>query len=137
MGPTTLISARSRFSTLSITNLYLRKLAILLRRDKRVSRQKGIVSTGLLCALFFSNPSNADPHAVFGGLLRAVEGARSGEDYTVGSKSAQSFYVSEVEPLVQQNCLVCHQEGQTADQQGARLLFTDDAPGLAALWIRA
>ena len=128
MGATTLTSAKSRFSTLSITNRYLRKLAILLRRDKRVSRQKGIVSTGLLCALFFSNPSSADPHAVFGGLLRTVEGARSGEADTGGQKSAQSFYVSEVDPLVQESCLVCHQEGRTADQQGARLLFTDEAP---------
>jgi hypothetical protein len=41
--------------------------------------------------------------------------------------TAKACYISDVEPVVQQRCVVCHQQGLTADQQGARLLFTDDA----------
>ena len=76
----------------------------------------------------------AGPHDAFGSLLGVVGQARSGtvdtetdgEDAAGPCATANSCYVSEVEPVVQESCAMCHQQGLTADQQGARLLFTDD-----------
>ena len=83
-----------------------------------------------------SSAAQAGPHDVFGGLVGAVNQAHSGAVNTAESEeqdtanacatTASACYVSDVEPVVQQNCTVCHQRGLTADQQGARLLFTDD-----------
>ena len=83
-----------------------------------------------------SSGAQAGPHDVFGGLVGAVNQAHSGAVNTDESEeqdtanacatTASACYASDVEPVVQQNCTVCHQQGLTADQQGARLLFTDD-----------
>ena len=78
---------------------------------------------------------HANPHAAFNGLLDTVSGVRAGSTVESGNGSAaegcdstaKACYISDVDPVVQQSCAVCHQEGLTADQQGARLLFTDDA----------
>ena len=92
--------------------------------------------------------AQADPHAAFGGLLNSVNSARSGAPLDEGLTMAQGFYVSDVEPVVQQSCVVCHGTGLTADQQGARLLFGNDpnanhraieafvtTPGVGADWL--
>ena len=87
------------------------------------------------CLLTFGAPAQANPHAVFSGLLNTVSNARIGGPAESGDDSsaracdttAEACYLSDVEPVVQQSCVVCHQEGLTADQQGARLLFTNDA----------
>ena len=81
----------------------------------------------LLVLIGMSPGTRADPHAAFGGLLNAVNSARSGTAQDYGPVTAESFYISDVEPVVQQRCAVCHQSGLTADQQGARLLFSEDA----------
>ena len=82
----------------------------------------------LLCLLFAPAKSSAgDPHGAFNGLLQSVSQARSGSVDDKGATTARGFYISDVEPVVQEKCVVCHQQGLTADQQGARLLFTDDA----------
>ena len=78
---------------------------------------------------------HANPHAAFNSLLDTVSEVRAGSDIESGDGSsaeacdttARACYISDVDPVVQQSCVVCHQEGLTADQQGARLLFTDDA----------
>ncbi len=78
---------------------------------------------------------NANPHAALGGLLDTVNNVRTGAPVQSGESSsneacdttAKACYISDVEPVVQQSCVVCHKEGLTADQQGARLLFTDEA----------
>jgi len=78
---------------------------------------------------------HANPHAAFNDLLDTVSGVRAGSAVESGDGSAaeacdttaKACYISDVDPVVQQSCVVCHQEGLTADQQGARLLFTDDA----------
>ena len=78
---------------------------------------------------------HANPHAAFSGLLDTVSEVREGSSVESGNGSsatgcgstAEACYISDVDPVVQQSCVVCHQEGLTADQQGARLLFTDDA----------
>ena len=78
---------------------------------------------------------HANPHAAFNGLLDTVSGVRAGSTVESGNGSAaegcdstaKACYISDVDAVVQQSCAVCHQEGLTADQQGARLLFTDDA----------
>ena len=83
-----------------------------------------------------SSSVQAGPHDVFGGLVGALNQAHSGVVGTAESEeedtanacatTARACYFSDVERVVQQNCTVCHQQGLTADQQGARLLFTDD-----------
>ncbi|MBT3409445.1 MAG: hypothetical protein HN430_01960, partial [Halieaceae bacterium] len=78
---------------------------------------------------------HANPHAAFNSLLDTVSEVRAGSEIESGDGSsaeacdttAKACYISDVDPVVQQSCVVCHQEGLTADQQGARLLFTDDA----------
>ncbi|WP_435219131.1 hypothetical protein [Luminiphilus sp. nBUS_07] len=78
---------------------------------------------------------HANPHAAFNGLLDTVSDVRAGSEIESGDgaseeacdTTAKACYISDVEPVVQQSCVVCHKEGLTADQQGARLLFTDDA----------
>jgi hypothetical protein len=87
------------------------------------------------CFLTFGAPAQANPHAAFSDLLNTVSNVRIGGPAESGDGSsepacdttAEACYLSDVEPVVQQSCVVCHQEGLTADQQGARLLFTNDA----------
>ena len=91
-----------------------------------------LVTMGLLAS---GAMVHANPHAAFNGLLDTVSGVRAGSTVESGNGSAaegcdstaKACYISDVDPVVQQSCAVCHQEGLTADQQGARLLFTDDA----------
>ncbi|MDG1064722.1 MAG: hypothetical protein P8O91_00785, partial [Luminiphilus sp.] len=101
-------------------------------------RRKGAARCGLAllaaCLLVGGAGVQAGPHDAFGGLLGVVSQARSGavdtetdgEDAAGACATANSCYISEVEPVVQESCAMCHQQGLTADQQGARLLFTDD-----------
>ena len=86
-----------------------------------------IALAATLCLLFPGGIPAADPHGAFTGLLQSVNNARAGSGDDKGSTTARSFYISDVEPVVQDRCVVCHQQGLTADQQGARILFTDDA----------
>ena len=97
------------------------------------------------CFLAFGVPAQGNPHAAFGSLLDTVSEVRASSAVESGEQSsgdgssndgasevacgstAEACYISDVDPVVQQSCVVCHQEGLTADQQGARLLFTDDA----------
>ena len=93
--------------------------------------------------LLSSATAQADSHGAFGGLIKTVnqvragaeidpsagEGSGDGEGTTSAgcSTTAAACYINVVDPIVQQSCVVCHQQGLTADQQGARLLFTDSA----------
>ena len=97
------------------------------------------------CLLVSGVPAKANPHAAFNGLLGTVSDVRAGSAGESGGgaagdgssgdgaseaacgSTAKACYISDVEPVVQQSCAVCHQQGLTADLQGARLLFTDDA----------
>lgn len=47
----------------------------------------------------------------------------------VEQQDAQSYYVSEVDAGVQQECLLCHKANGTAAQNGARLVFSTSAVG--------
>ena len=47
----------------------------------------------------------------------------------VEQQDAQSYYVSEVDAGVQQECLLCHKANGTAEQNGARLVFSTSAVG--------
>lgn len=92
----------------------------------RVTR-RGAALGVVLCLLCVPDAAVAsDAHGVFNGLLQSVNQARSGSGGDKGTTTARGFYASDVEPVVQARCVVCHQQGLTADQQGARLLFTDD-----------
>jgi hypothetical protein len=108
------------------------------RTANLAKRRKGAARCGLAllaaCLLVGGAGVQAGPHDAFGGLLGVVSQARSGavdtetdgEDAAGACATANSCYISEVEPVVQESCAMCHQQGLTADQQGARLLFTDD-----------
>ena len=83
------------------------------------------------CVFAYGAGVQACPHDAFGGLLGVVSQARlgavdtesDGEDAAGACATANSCYISEVEPLVQQSCAVCHQQGLTADQQGGIVLY--------------
>ena len=109
------------------------KRAVNLAKQRKGAARCGLA---LLATCVFAGGAavQAGPHDAFGGLMGVVSQARSGavdteslgEDSAGACATANSCYISEVEPVVQQSCAVCHQQGLTADQQGARLLFTDD-----------
>ena len=75
-----------------------------------------------------SSAAQAGPHDVFGGLVGAVNQAHSGAVNTGESEeqdtanacatTASACYANDVEPVVQQNCTVCHQ--QRANGRSAR-----------------
>ena len=103
------------------------------KRPKETARHWLLLLAAFVCV--GGSGVQAGPHDAFGGLLGVVGQARSGTVDTTALQSgatpencatASSCYLSDVEPVVQQSCAVCHQQGLTADQQGARLLFTDD-----------
>jgi hypothetical protein len=103
------------------------------KRPKDTARHWLLLLAAFVCV--GGSGVQAGPHDAFGGLLGVVGQARSGTVDTAALQSgataencatASSCYLSDVEPVVQQSCAVCHQQGLTADQQGARLLFTDD-----------
>ena len=117
------------------------KLGMLFKQSGNTSESRiGSGRLGLLALAVWvvasSSGAQAGPHDVFGGLVGAVNQAHSGAVDTAESEeqdtanacatTASACYASDVEPVVQQSCTVCHQQGLTADQQGARLLFTDD-----------
>ena len=91
------------------------------------SRGASVALVTTLCLLFPGGMPSADPHGAFTGLLQSVNNARAGSGDDKGGTTARDFYISDVEPVVQDRCVVCHQQGLTADQQGARILFTNDA----------
>ena len=102
------------------------------KRPKETARHWLLLLAAFVCV--GGSGVQAGPHDAFGGLLGVVSQARSGavdtetdgEDAAGACATANSCYISEVEPVVQESCAMCHQQGLTADQQGARLLFTDD-----------
>ena len=84
------------------------------------SRGASVALVTTLCLLFPGGMPSADPHGAFTGLLQSVNNARAGSGDDKGGTTAKDFYISDVEPVVQDRCVVCHQQGLTADQQGAR-----------------
>ena len=95
--------------------------------SKQILPGRGVIAlAAVFCLLIPGAASVAGPQGAFTGLLNSVNQARTGAGGSQGT-SARSFYISDVEPVVQDKCVVCHQQGLTADQQGSRLLFTDDA----------
>ena len=68
----------------------------------------------------------------FSSLVNTVQGARTGAG---GDKSgdgtaptdATEYFIQYVDPVIQNNCVVCHRPGLVAEQQGARLLLGSDA----------
>ena len=101
-----------------------------------------VLAAGALVASLSAPNTLADPHAAFGGLINTVNQVRSGAEIdpdTQGGSgdedgastegcntTASACYINVVDPVVQQSCIGCHQQGLTADLQGARLLFTSD-----------
>ena len=51
------------------------------------------------------------------------------ETTTPDSDEARSFYVSEVDPGVQRDCVICHKTNGAAPESGARLIFSASARG--------
>lgn len=86
----------------------------------------------------------AEPEQSFVDMLNAVQHALSGDgigptgDNSTGDGSgdggaggsgptAKEYWISDVDPIVQSRCKSCHQQGGTAANSGARLLFTGSA----------
>ena len=88
----------------------------------------------VLCFTFsWTSEGTAQAHSgAFSSLINTVQGARSGDN---GDKTedeatpadATEYFIQKVDPVVQNNCVVCHRPGLVAEQQGARLLLGSDA----------
>ena len=48
---------------------------------------------------------------------------------SVRAEAAKDYYISNVETIVQGECIVCHRSGGNADSNGADILFTSSASG--------
>ena len=82
-------------------------------------------------AAFWKVLNSIHSNRVSGGLPDAGDSTNNNNGGNTGNSggttSAQDYWVANVEPIVQSQCKVCHQEGGTADNSGARLLFTNVA----------
>ena len=104
-------------------DLYLEPELAFNRTVNLAKRRKGAARCGiaLLAVCVFAGGAGvqAGPHDAFGVLLGVVSQARSGavdaetddEDAAGACATANSCYISEVEPVVQQSCAVCQQQG--------------------------
>ena len=94
--------------------------------------------------LGMASPSVADPETSFLQMLNTMQRTLSGETTAMpdggsagggatggGSGSseptAEEYWVSDVDAVAQGQCKVCHQEGGTAPNSGADLVFTGSA----------
>ena len=90
------------------------------------------------------SPVQANPEESFIDMLNALQKALAGAglissgdgtgddgpgdgDAGGSGPSAKEYWISDVDPIVQNQCKGCHQTGGTAANSGARLLFTDSA----------
>ena len=63
---------------------------------------------------------------VFGSAVATPVIATSLSSSDANASEALSYYLAEVDPGVQSQCLVCHKAGSVAPQAGARLVLGDD-----------
>lgn len=100
------------------------------RRLGAVSAFRHISVLGLCCLLLLENPVRAwpdesAPHRSVGdGLKISVSSSPSTSVMTSLQEDAQSFYISQVDSGVQQECLLCHKASGAAAQSGARLVLS-------------
>ena len=64
--------------------------------------------------------------SVFGSAVATPVIATSLSSSDANASEALSYYLAEVDPGVQSQCLVCHKAGSVAPQAGARLVLGDD-----------
>ena len=103
------------------------------------------ITLGLLCICFAPHIAVAEPEQSFAEMLNAVQQALAGRGIgtndgssggdgsgdgsgggTGGSgPSAKEYWISDVDPIVQSECLFCHKRGGQAPNSGARLVFSD------------
>ena len=122
------------------------------RRDETVlqstkfrrSAKLGALATTFCMLFMLGSPAQANPEEAFVDMLNALQKALAGAGFVssgdgtsddgpgdgdVGGSgsSAKEYWISDVDPIVQNQCKGCHQTGGTAANSGARLLFTDSA----------
>ena len=122
------------------------------RRDETVlqstkfrrSAKLGALATTFCMLFMLGSPAQANPEESFIDMLNALQKALAGAGFVssgdgtsddgpgdgdVGGSgpSAKEYWISDVDPIVQNQCKGCHQTGGTAANSGARLLFTDSA----------
>ena len=63
------------------------------------------------------------------GVLLAAASVACGLSPMTAAQTAKDFYLSNVETIVQSECIVCHRSGGQAASGGADILFTSSASG--------
>ena len=104
------------------------------RSQMRVQFRLDVVEVALaavvLALLMLAAPATqAWPDHQASGSARAIlESHSSPQHYAAAAgDTADAFYVSEVDPGVQRECLICHKAGGSAPQSGARLILSGSA----------
>ena len=59
--------------------------------------------------------------------ITANEGDNSDDSSQPADQTAQEYFISDLDPVIQLNCVGCHQSGGTASNSGARLIFSSSA----------
>ena len=107
-------------------------MSIGLCKKKTSIMQQGALLHVVFVSMMFVQPVQAGPEGSFIILLNSLERVLAGEGLPDGDTggvdlSAKEYWISDVDPIAQSQCKVCHQAGGTAVNSGARLLFTDSA----------
>ena len=104
------------------------------RSQMRVQFKLDVVEVALaavvLALLMLAAPATqAWPDHQASGSARAISGSNSSPQHyaAAAGDTADAFYVSEVDPGVQRECLICHKAGGSAPQSGARLILSGSA----------
>ena len=95
------------------------------------------LTAALLCHLS-SSIALADSADVFLNLLNTAQSHKAGMGITANEgdsddssqpadQTAQEYFISDLDPVIQLNCVGCHQSGGTASNRGARLIFSSSA----------
>ena len=110
----------------------------------RRSAKLGALATMFCMFFMLGSPVQANPEESFIDMLNALQKALAGAGFISSGDgtnddgpgdgdaggsgpSAKEYWISDVDPIVQNQCKGCHQTGGTAANSGAQLLFTDSA----------
>ena len=110
----------------------------------RRSAKLGALVTTFCMFFMLGSPAQANPEESFVDMLNALQKALAGAGFISSGDgtsddgpgdgdaggsgpSAKEYWISDVDPIVQNQCKGCHQTGGTAANSGAQLLFTDSA----------
>ena len=125
-------SERETISVTFVTKAMCKRWGIQVFAQGAGLRAPFVVSVALVGLVCWATPSFAQTHSgAFSTLISSVSGARSGDTVDKSQDEetptdSTAYFIQQVDPIIQSDCVVCHRAGSVAEQQGARLVFGDE-----------